>query len=82
MFAALRIAEVSLAVLGFMLLLLAFDLPSSAGHTTRELYFVAWSTPRLFAAVAGALLLAAGALQLVSLQLKRRWPRELRGWIT
>jgi hypothetical protein len=80
-FAILRIAEVSLAVLGGILALLALTPPSSPGHTPRELYFLAWSTPRVFMAAAGALLAAAVLLQILSRPLKRRWAEQLRGWI-
>jgi hypothetical protein len=64
-----------------MTFLLVFTAPASPGHTTRELHFMAWSTPRLFAGAGAVLLTVAGFLQVVSRPLKRRWARELRGWI-
>jgi len=82
MFAVLRITEITLGVLGMMMALLALTAPTSPGHTTRELYFIAWSTPRLILAIAGALVGAAGLLQILSKPLKRRWAEHLRGWIT
>jgi len=81
MFAIIRIAEVSLAVLGCMTALLALTPPPSPGHTTRELYLIVWSTPRVFMAAAGVLLATAAILQLLSRPLKRRWADQLRGWI-
>jgi hypothetical protein len=81
LFAALRIAEVSLAFLGATTALFALTAPASPGHTTRELYFIAWSTPRLFVGAGGVLLAAAALLQIVSRPLKRRWAKQLRGWI-
>jgi hypothetical protein len=81
-FAALRICEVSLAVLGVSAAMLALSAPASPGQTTRELYFIAWSTPRVFVAAGAALIAVAALLQLVSRPLKRRWARHLRGWIT
>ena len=59
----------------------AFVTTTSPGHTTRELYFIAWSTPRLFVGAGGVLLAAAALLQIVSRPLKRRWAKQLRGWI-
>jgi hypothetical protein len=73
---------VSLAVLGFITLLLTFTLPASPGHTNREMYFVAWSTPRIFAIVAAGFIGAAIMLHLLSVPLKRAWTEDLRGWIT
>jgi hypothetical protein len=80
-FATLRIIEVTLCVLGLSTAMLALSAPPSPGHTTRELYFIAWSTPRLFVATGGILIAAAGLLQIVSRPLKRRWAEQLRGWI-
>jgi hypothetical protein len=81
LFAALRIAEVSLGVLGAMTFVLVLTRPVSPGHTNLALYFMAWSTPRIFVATGAILLAAAGLLQVVSRPLKRRWARQLRGWI-
>ena len=80
-FAALRILEVSLAVLGFMTFLLTFTLPASPGQTNGEMYFVAWSTPRIFAIIAAGFIGAAIMLHLLSFPLKRAWTEDLRGWI-
>jgi hypothetical protein len=81
MFAVLRIAEVSFAVLGLLTLLLVLTAPSSPGSTTRELYFIGWSTPRLFVAAGAALAAVAGFFEAVSRPLKRKWSHDLRGWI-
>ena len=81
-FAVLRILEVSLAVLGFLTLLLTFTAPASPGHTNRGMYLVAWSTPRIFAIVAAGFIGAAFMLHLLSVPLKRAWTEDLRGWIT
>jgi hypothetical protein len=81
LFAVLRIAEVSLGVLGMMTFLLVLTAPSSPGSTTRELYFIAWSTPRLFAAASAVLVAAAGFFEAVSRPLNRKWSHDLRGWI-
>jgi hypothetical protein len=62
MFAVLRIAEVSFAVLGLLTSLLVFTAPSSPGSTTRALYFIAWSTPRIFVATAAAMFAVADLL--------------------
>jgi thiosulfate reductase cytochrome b subunit len=80
-FAALRIAEVSLAVLGGLALLLALTPSATPGSTTRALHFIAWSTPLLFIVTAALLLAVAGVLRLISIPLKRRWASQLRGWI-
>jgi hypothetical protein len=81
LFAVIRIAEVSLAVLGLILIDLALSRPSSPGSTTRELYWIGWSTPRLFVAIGGALLVVAALVQIISRPIKRRWRSDLRGWI-
>lgn len=64
-----------------MTFLLVLTAPSSPGSTTRELYFIAWSTPRLFAAAGAMLVAAAGFFEAVSRPLKRKWSHDLRGWI-
>lgn len=81
-FAVLRIAEVTFGVLGGLTALLVFTAPASPGNTTRELHFIAWSTPRIFLATTGVLLGAAAVLHVASRPLKRRWANHLRGWIT
>jgi hypothetical protein len=65
-----------------MTLLLTFTLPASPGHTNRETYFVAWSTPRIFVIVAAGFIGAAIMLHLLSVPLRRAWTEDLRGWIT
>ena len=81
LFAVIRIVEVSLAVLGFILLELALSRPASPGSTLRELYWIGWSTPRLFVAFGGALLVLAALVHVISRPIKRRWRNDLRNWI-
>jgi hypothetical protein len=80
-FAALRVVEISLVVIGGATIGMAITAPASPGTPHRELYFMAWSTPRLFVGAGGLLLAIAGLLQLMSGPLKRRWNHDLRGWI-
>jgi hypothetical protein len=65
-----------------MTFLLTFTMPASPGHTNREMYFVAWSTPWIFAIVAAGFIAAAIMVHLLSVPLKRAWTEDLRGWIT
>lgn len=81
MFAVLRIAEVSFAVLGLLTSFIVFATPSSPGSTTRALYFMAWSAPRTFLATSAVMFAAAGFLEIVARPLKRKWSHDLRGWI-
>jgi hypothetical protein len=81
LFALLRVAQISCAVLATLSLLLPLTAPSSPGHTARGLYFIAWSTPTLFVATATVLACIAIVLTGIGMPLKRRWSRDLRGWI-
>jgi hypothetical protein len=45
------------------------------------LYFMAWSTPRIFVATSAAMFAVAGLLEIVARPLKRKWSHDLRGWI-
>jgi hypothetical protein len=81
MFAVVRVTQISLAVVGGTTALLALTPPPSPGHLTREMHFVAWSTPGVFIAAAGVCVAAAVLLQVVAIPLKRRWAEHLRGWI-
>lgn len=81
MFAVLRIAEVSFAVLGLLTFFIVFTAPSSPGSTERALYFMAWSTPRTFVVTGAAMFAVAGLLEIASRPLKRNWSHDLRGWI-
>ena len=80
-FAAIRVVQVTLAVLSSLCLLLTLTMPQGRDRLSIQLYAMAQSTPRTFIFAALLLLLTAVALQLLARPLKRRWHEDLRGWI-
>src|SRR5689334_13004537 len=80
--AILRVAQITLAVLGAICFLLIFSVPEGKARHYNEVYRMALATPVVFAKAGAILLVAAGALQLLALVLKRRWRAELLGWIS
>jgi hypothetical protein len=81
LFALLRVTQVSLAVVGGTTALLALTPPPSPGHLTREMHGIAWSTPWVFIAAGAVCIATAVLLQVVAIPLKRRWAKQLHGWV-
>jgi|ERR1044071_2357325 uncharacterized membrane protein len=80
-FAFLRVVQITLAVLGTICFLLIFSVREGKARLYNEVYLMARATPLVFVEAGAVLLVVAAALQLLALVLKRRWRKELLGWI-
>jgi len=81
LFAVIRILQMTSFVSAIACFALVFGLPQSRGRIGVEMFWIAHSSPALFLALGIGSVACGCLLQLVATPLKRRWARNLRGWI-